>query len=89
MPPLIWEVPPLIWEVPLLIWEVPPLIWCKLRIKPISPTEVELGLSLAKGAIGLLISFVRARTFLPFPLQAIIPKIDCVSKHFSSLLNER
>ena len=61
MPPLIWGVPPLIWEVPLLIWEVlpliwevplpiwgvPPLIWCKLRIKPASPAEVELGLSLA------------------------------------------
>ena len=41
------EVPPLIWEVPLLIWEVPPLIWCKLRIKPISPAKLELGLSLA------------------------------------------
>ena len=48
VPLFIWlEVPLLIWEVPLLIWEVPPLIWCKLRIKPISPTEVELGLSLA------------------------------------------
>ena len=47
VPPLIWEVPPLIWEVPLLIWEVPPLIWCKLRIKPISPAKLELGLSLA------------------------------------------
>ena len=49
VPLLIWEVPPLIWEVPLLIWGVPPLIWCKLRIKPASPTwlELELGLSLA------------------------------------------